>query len=95
MSKLIKDCIRESKKDLAYEAIKEEIINHQLKPGTKLVERQLCDSLNISRTPIREALHQLAIDGLVSFQSGEGAVVSDITYEVISETYDVRKSSKD
>jgi DNA-binding GntR family transcriptional regulator len=91
MSILLKSDSKYSKKELAYQAIKQEIISNKLKPGTKLVERQLCESLNISRTPIREALQQLVADGLASTVTGEGVVVSEITYEDVRETFDVRE----
>ncbi|NLZ52900.1 MAG: GntR family transcriptional regulator [Thermoanaerobacteraceae bacterium] len=80
-----------TKKQLAYNAIKEEILNNNLPSGTFLVERELCKALDISRTPIREALHQLASEGLVEFIPNRGAFVTGLTYEDIIETYDVRE----
>ncbi len=91
MSDLLNSEPRYSRKELAYEAIKREIITHKLKPGVKLVERQLCESLNISRTPVREALQQLVGEGLARFIQGEGVIVADITYEDIREIFDIRE----
>ncbi len=79
-----------SKKAFAYEEIKRKIINNELKPGQVLNERDLCDMLNVSRTPVREALLKLSNDGLVNIMQNRGALVSNITYEMITEIYDVR-----
>ena len=67
-----------SKKQIAYEMLKEKIITNQLAPGTMLVERQLCEMLNSSRTPIREAIQQLSADGLVTSIPTVGSYVSEI-----------------
>ena len=91
MNLLLKQEAIKSKKQLAYEAIKEEIINNRIKPGTILVERQLCEALNTSRTPIREALQKLTNEGLVDFNPGKGAFVSDITYLDLIEIYHIRE----
>jgi DNA-binding GntR family transcriptional regulator len=80
-----------SKKEFAYQKIKEKILNNILKPGTILNERELCDDLNISRTPIREALLKLANDGLIEILPNRGAFVSNITYEMITESYSIRE----
>lgn len=80
-----------TKKELAYRAIKKDILNNNLPSGTFLIERELCKALNVSRTPIREALQQLATEGLVEFIPGKGAFVAGITYEDIIEVYDVRE----
>ena len=45
-----------SKKQLAYDSIKEMILNGELKTGEPIIERKLCESLGISRTPIRAAV---------------------------------------
>lgn len=91
MGSLLNNEEKHSKKDLAYQAIRQEIRTNKLKPGMKLVERQLCQSLNISRTPIREALQELVNEGLATVIAGEGVVVSEITYEDISETFDLKE----
>ena len=80
-----------SKKQIAYEMLKEKIITNQLAPGTMLVERQLCEMLNSSRTPIREAIQQLSADGLVTSIPTVGSYVSEIRYEYVIQLYDVRE----
>lgn len=91
MSELLPNKLTKSKKQIAYERIKEEITNNRFKPGTLLVERQLCEALNISRTPVREALKQLINEGLVDFINGKGAFVTNVTYEDIIEIYTIRE----
>ncbi len=80
-----------SKKEQIYEFLKQEIISNHLKPGTVLVERQICATKNISRTPVREAIQQLVAEGLVTNLNNKGSIVSNITYENIACVYDVRE----
>ncbi|MEO2108265.1 MAG: GntR family transcriptional regulator [Actinomycetota bacterium] len=58
--------------DRAYEALRRDIVDLVLQPGTHLSEGELSTSLGVSRTPVREALHRLAVDGLVESESGRG-----------------------
>jgi len=81
---------RKSKKDVVYEFIRKEIVENRLKPGQFLVERKLCEWLNSSRTPIREALKELSERGLVTTATGRGASVAAIKFEDIAEIYDIR-----
>ena len=80
-----------SKKEIAYQSLRELIKKNELKPGTVLIERNLCTALNISRTPIREAIQQLTNEGLVVTTFSKSSIVSTITYEDISKIYDVRE----
>jgi DNA-binding GntR family transcriptional regulator len=58
------------------DAIEDEIVAGHLKPGDRLDEASLATRFNVSRTPIREALQQLAASGLIELRSHRGAVVS-------------------
>ena len=78
-----------NKQILAYNRIKEDILNGTYPPGTVMVERKLCDIYNVSRSPIRNALQNLARDGLLSFTPGKGMIVPEITIEDIFEIYDL------
>ena len=80
-----------SKKDLAYDFLKNKIVLNEFPEGTVLVERQLCELMDASRTPIREAIQQLLNEGLVVNLPGKGAVVSALRYEDIVQLYDVRE----
>ena len=63
----------------AVETLREMIIGGQLAPGARLVEAELCEMFTISRTPLREALRVLEVEGLVTFYPNRGAVVSIIS----------------
>ncbi len=80
------------KKQVAYDKIKEMILDNELAPGEALVERTLSSRLNISRTPIREALRKLSNDGLVEIQEGKGIYVAEVRFEDIVEIYELRES---
>lgn len=64
--------------DQAYRQVEERIVTLRLKPGEVLSEQQLSASLKIGRTPIREALQRLALEGLVRILPRKGILVSDI-----------------
>lgn len=74
----------------AYKLIKDMIINMYMRPGEVLIAQQLVLQLNISRTPIREALVKLAQEGLVQPTESGKFQVSYITQSAIVELYDVR-----
>lgn len=63
-------------KQAAYEALRDMIVELELPPGTRLVEMELARRLRVSKTPIREALALLEIDGLIEFAPYRGASVS-------------------
>lgn len=79
----------QSKQMLAYQQIKEDILNNTFPEGTVMVERKLCDIYQVSRSPIRNALQQLTHEGLLSFVPGKGVVVSSFSTEDILEVYDL------
>jgi DNA-binding GntR family transcriptional regulator len=64
--------------DRAYRQIEEAIITLRLRPGQVLSETQLADSLDIGRTPVREALQRLAREGMITVLPRRGALVSEI-----------------
>lgn len=65
------------------------IIEGTLPPGTKVPERELCERYGVSRTPLREALKVLAVDGLVLLEPNRGAWVSKITIEDLEDVFPV------
>ncbi len=81
-----------SKKQIAYIKIKEMIIDGTIKKEMPLVERQLCEVLDISRTPVREALRELAADGLVEIIDGKGVFVKRIEFRDMIEIFEVREA---
>ena len=83
---------KKSKHDCAYHEIKEWIIDGTLPADTILVERQLCELLNLSRTPVRSALQELAKEGFVTLSPGRGVMVSRIQIEDVIEIFELRRS---
>ena len=73
-----------------YEKIREDIIEGRYKPGEALTEQGLADALQVSRTPIREALRQLELEGLVEIRPNKGALVVGIHPEDIRDIYTIR-----
>ncbi len=65
------------------------IVEGSLAPGMKLNERELCERLGISRTPLREALKVLAVEGLVDLLPNRGASVSQIGEVEIREMFEL------
>ena len=63
------------------ERIRGLIVDGSLPAGTKIPEKDLCATFGVSRTPMREALKVLAVDGLVSLEPNRGAWVSRLTIE--------------
>lgn len=72
-------------------SIRDAILNGHLKPGQKLVERELCSSLDISRTLLREALPQLQAEGLIKSVAHKGPSVALVDAEEVREIYQVRR----
>jgi len=75
---------------LIFEKIREDILNGRYVSGDKLVEIKLADELGVSRTPVREALKQLELDGLVDNIPNRGVVVKGISKEDIDDILTIR-----
>ncbi|MCC5999856.1 MAG: GntR family transcriptional regulator [Pararhodobacter sp.] len=69
--------------------LREAVVTGKLKPGDRIVERQLSAELNISRTPVREGLKLLELDGLVSISRNRGAEVTAFTPDEALRLFDV------
>jgi len=74
-----------------YNILKNQIINEKAKPGKRLLDNQLASAFGVSRTPVREALTQLATEGLVEIVPRSGAYVKKLTRQDIEEIYEIRK----
>ena len=74
-----------------YSIIKKEILSGTYKPGDRLQEMELAQKLEVSRSPIREALSQLNADGLVVDIPNKGSFVREFTEEEIREIFEVRE----
>jgi DNA-binding GntR family transcriptional regulator len=75
---------------IAYDFLKNAIFTNELKPGDHLSENQVAQSLDMSRTPIREALKVLASEGLVEIHNGVGIFVRQVTTKELSDLFQVR-----
>ncbi|MFB2597790.1 GntR family transcriptional regulator [Herbiconiux sp. P17] len=73
-------------------ALRQAILDFQLKPGQRLVERELIEQLGVSRTTIREALRELTSEGLVTVVPQRGAMVSAPSLADAVDLYEVRAS---
>lgn len=78
-----------TKEAMVYHQIKQAILHNEFEPGTVLVERKLSEKYNVSRSPVRYALRQLAKEGLLTDEPGKGIVVPVYTLEDILEVYDL------
>lgn len=72
------------------ESIRERIISGQLPPGVRLSQQQLAEELEVSRTPLREALQRLATEGFVTAQANRGMVVAAAPLSDVEGTYALR-----
>ena len=74
----------------AYRRIRRWIVEGHLRPGERLVEQRLAEDLQLSRTPVREALRMLQSEGLVAFEPNRGARVRELTRGHIADLYELR-----
>ncbi len=78
-------------RELVYEELRKLIMTGQIKPGTRMMEIELAESMGVSRTPVREAIRQLEKDNLVTIEPRRGAYVSDISPKDIDDMLLVRE----
>jgi DNA-binding GntR family transcriptional regulator len=88
-SALISKLARPRLHDTVVEHLRNLIVEAVLAPATKLNERELCETLGISRTPLREALKVLAAEGLIEISPNRGASVSQLSDTEIWETFEL------
>ena len=82
----------ESLTDVVYETIREAIINRVIPPGSRLTEAGLADQLNVSKTPVREALLKLRQIGLVETSGRRGGRVTLPSRRSIQHAYEARRA---
>jgi DNA-binding GntR family transcriptional regulator len=82
---------RVTKKELAYRRLRGELLNGIFLPGDRLPEIPLAAKLGVSRIPLREAIDQLASEGLVERTPGLGSHVRSATPKVLREIYEMRE----
>jgi DNA-binding GntR family transcriptional regulator len=69
--------------------LREMLVEGRIPPGAKLNERELCEALNISRTPLREAIKMLAAEGLVELLPNRGSVAVQLSEADVHNTFEV------
>ncbi|NMB43069.1 MAG: GntR family transcriptional regulator [Clostridiales bacterium] len=79
-----------SLKEKTYDMIKNKIISCEYAPNTYINEKQLCEELNVSRTPVRDALSRLEHEQLVTIIPKKGVLVSPITIHEINNIFEAR-----
>jgi DNA-binding GntR family transcriptional regulator len=79
-------------KNSIYEDLKLQIAQEKLLPGQWLIERELCETYKISRTPIREILWKLTVDGFLEQEANRGFVVRRLGLEQIFEIFQTREA---
>lgn len=77
-------------KDRAYERIKGRLLNEDYPPGSFLSERQLAESLGMSKTPVKAALERLEAEGFITVSPQQGIVVRELSVHEIADQYEVR-----
>lgn len=77
-------------RDVVFNTLREAILKGDFAPGERLMEKQLAEKMGVSRTPIREAIRKLELEGLVIMVPRKGAEVASITSKDISDVLEVR-----
>lgn len=79
-------------RDIVFNTLRKAILKGELSPGERLMEKQLAEKMGVSRTPIREAIRKLELEGLVVMVPRKGAEVAKITEQDIKDVLEVRAS---
>lgn len=83
---------RRTAHEIVRDTLRHAILNGSLPGGSRLVQADIAAQLNVSTTPVREALRDLTSDGLVQFDPHRGAVVYEIDMDELKEIYEIRKA---
>ena len=78
-------------RDVVFNTLRQAILTGELKPGERLMEIHLANKLGVSRTPIREAIRKLELEGLVVMTPRRSAEVAKITKEDLVDVLEVRR----
>ena len=79
-------------RDVVFNTLRDAILKGELEPGERLMEIQLAERLGVSRTPIREAIRKLELEGLVLMIPRKGAEVAKISEKSLRDVLEVRRS---
>jgi DNA-binding GntR family transcriptional regulator len=79
-------------RDIVFETLREAILEGKLTPGERVMEVQLAEQLGVSRTPVREAIRKLELEGLLVMVPRKGAYVADVSLKDVIDVLEVRAS---
>lgn len=79
-------------RDVAFNTLREAILRGELKPGERLMEVQLAEKLGVSRTPVREAIRKLELEGMAVTIPRRGAIVAGMTEKDMEDVLQVRRA---
>ena len=79
-------------RDVVFNTLRKAILTGELRPGERLMEIHLANRLGVSRTPIREAIRKLELEGLVTMIPRRGAEVAQITEKSMKDVLEVRRA---
>jgi len=79
-------------RDIIHETLRNAILDGKIRPGERIVEKEYADRFEISRTPVREAIRKLEIEGLVEYIPRKGVVAKEIDAMDIMEIYLIRRN---
>lgn len=79
-------------RDVVFNTLRQAILRGEMEPGERLMEIQLAQKLGVSRTPIREAIRKLELEGLVIMIPRKGAEVAHITEKDMKDVLEVRST---
>jgi GntR family transcriptional regulator, trigonelline degradation regulator len=78
------------RRDQAFERLRDAIITGHFAPGDRLIERELCEAMGVSRTSIREVLRRLEAEQLIEVEPRKGPIVARLSRKQVEEIYQVR-----
>ncbi|MBL9035150.1 MAG: GntR family transcriptional regulator [Rhodospirillaceae bacterium] len=73
-----------------YDVLRQRIATRQYAPGERLTEAEIAAEFSISRTPVRQALHRLAVEGLIEVKNGVGIRVTEVDDAELRDIYELR-----
>lgn len=76
--------------EIVFETLRDAIISQVLTPGQRLMEIQLAEEMGVSRTPVREAIRKLELEGFIVMIPRKGAYVAEISLQDIREVFELR-----
>ncbi|MCR4436497.1 MAG: GntR family transcriptional regulator [Clostridiales bacterium] len=79
-------------REVIFNTLRDAIIVGELKPGERLMEVKLAEKMGVSRTPVREAIRKLELEGLVDILPRKGAHVADLSIKDIVDVLEIRAS---